>query len=132
MRRGGLLTDATLESIPVSPLSMEDQEIARQEYGIAVVLERLTWDKDFRRRVRGLLKEQAAEGKPGPKPVISDAVVYELVKALQSHGHTQAMCYTLLAREDLTADSIKRKFKRYKSTLKAKRGDRKLHLSPSK
>ena len=95
-------------------------EIARKEYGIAIVLDRLQWDVEFRRRVRGLLKELPAEKKPGPKPVMSDAVVYELIKALQSHGNTLTKCYDLLARDGLKASSIKRKFKRYRSKSKAK------------
>jgi hypothetical protein len=120
MSRKGLLDDASLVGIPATSLSDEDQEIARQEYAVAIVLDRLQWDIEFRRRVRGLLKELPAEKKPGPKPVMSDAVVYELIKALQSHGNTLTKCYDLLARDGLTTSSIKRKFKRYRSKSKAK------------
>ena len=120
MSRKGLLDDASLVCIPATSLSDEDQEIARKEYGIAIVIDRLQWDVEFRRRVRGLLKELPAEKKPGPKPVMSDAVVYELIKALQSHGNTLTKCYDLLARDGLKASSIKRKFKRYRSKSKAK------------
>jgi hypothetical protein len=125
MRRGpGLLDDATLEGIEIPSLTEEERLLAAREYGICVILDRITGDEELRKRVRKLLKNLPAD-KPGPEPVIPDLLLYKLVTEMKRNGTSMARSFKLLARPGLTEDSLKTKYKRGKKIAEKKKGTEK-------
>ncbi|CAM8633607.1 hypothetical protein MCEMSEM52_00709 [Burkholderiales bacterium] len=125
MRRGrGLLDNATLEGIEIPFLTEEEQLLAAREYGICVILDRITGDEELRGRVRELLKTLKGD-KPGPKPIIPDLLLYKIVTEMKKNGTSMARSFKLLARPGLAADSLKTKYKRGKKIAEKKKGTEK-------
>jgi len=125
MRRGrGLLDDATLEGIEIPSLTEEDRSLAAQEYGISVILDRITRDKELRKRVRKLLPSLPPD-RPGPEPVIGDRALYMLVEAMRLKGYSLTKSFKLLSREGLSEESVKTKYKRGKKEAERKKGTEK-------
>jgi len=125
MRRGrGLLDDATLDGIEIPSLTEEERERAIREYGICVILDQITGNKELRKRVRKLLENLPAD-KPGPDPVIDDLTLYLLVESMRREGYSLTKSFKLLSREGLTEESAKTKYKRGKKESKTKKGTEK-------
>lgn len=125
MRRGrGLLDDATLEGIDIPSLTEEERLLAAREYGISVILDRITKDKELRKRVRKLLPNLPPD-RPGPDPVIGDLALYMLIESMRLKGYSLTKSFKLLSREGLSEESVKTKYKRGKKEADTKKGTEK-------
>jgi hypothetical protein len=118
---GGLLEHATLTGIETSNLTQEERSLAINEHRISVILDQLSEDQELRRRVRARLDELPPD-KPGPKPVLSDKVIYVLVEAMVGQGYKKSECYKLLSRDGLSRVSVETKYKRGKKKALENRG----------
>jgi hypothetical protein len=129
MRRStGLLEHVTLGDLEIPNLPEEERSRVAREYGTCVFLNQLSNDQELRRRVRAFLADLPAD-KPGPEPVLSDKLVYELVEALIANGYKKAECYKLLSRDGLTTSSVETKYKRWRNQA-IKKGEQKTRTVP--
>lgn len=121
MKNRGLLESALIELDKTNIISEEERDLITREHSIQIILERLNWDKELRRRIRAHLKKLPPETHPGEEPVLSDTVIYHLVNAMHTSGITMKQAHELIARPGLNADSIKTKYYRGKAKFKIKK-----------
>ncbi len=121
MKNRDLLESELIQLDETIIITEEERELIIREHSIQIILERLNWDKELRRRVRAHLKKLPPENHPGEEPVLSDAVIYHLVNAINSSGMTMKKAHELIARPGLSAESIKTKYYRGKAKFKAKK-----------
>lgn len=113
MRKRDLLSDLAPLTDEIEPLPQWEREWAQKEYAIGTMLNWISRDLEVRNRVRDHLKSLPPD-KPGRRVVIDDVVAYHIVSALRERGHSLQSAYTVISRDGLTAESVKKKYEKGK------------------
>lgn len=113
MRKRGFLSDLAPLTDEIEPLPQWERELAQKEYAIGTMLNWISRDLEVRNRVRDHLKSLPPD-KPGRRVALKDVVVYHIVSALREKGHTLQSACEVISRNDLTAETARKKYERGK------------------
>lgn len=109
MTKGGLFSDISMPPDDNDESAVKGYDWAQREYAIGIMLDQISRDLEIRNRVRDHLKSLPSD-KPGRRVKLQDQVVYHLVEGLRAHGHTLESAYQVIARDGVTAESVRKKY----------------------